>query len=110
MLRLSIEFDISPERGADLVLKFGYEAAAQKALIQRYLLGEVELRAKGCLSGGVAKAQPKLARAKRVASLPSSPKPRTRTKATRLGSAARPNQHWSTRRAPSGLTHPSTWK
>lgn len=45
-VRLSIEFDISPERGADLVLSFGSEAAAQKALIQRYLLGEVELRAK----------------------------------------------------------------
>jgi hypothetical protein len=44
--RLAVEFEISPDRGTDMVLSFGSEAAAHKALVQRYLLGEVELRAK----------------------------------------------------------------
>ena len=38
--RLAAEFDAVLERATDMVLSVGSEAAARKALVQRWLLGE----------------------------------------------------------------------
>lgn len=44
--RLASEFEVDADRAADMVLSFGSEAAARRVLEQRYMRGEVELRAK----------------------------------------------------------------
>jgi len=38
--KLAAEFQIDVERATDLVLSFGSEAAARRAVVQRLLLGE----------------------------------------------------------------------
>jgi hypothetical protein len=43
--RLVSEYEVTEDEAFDLVLGFGSEAAAQRALRQRWWLGRVELRA-----------------------------------------------------------------
>lgn len=42
--RLAAEFAIDAEEGFDLILGYGSEVAARRALIQRWYRGQVELR------------------------------------------------------------------
>lgn len=43
--RLASEFEIDEDRATDMVLSFGSENAARRALVQRWLLDEEQLKA-----------------------------------------------------------------